>query len=257
MSPLRVTSHATFLKGDTPPITDILTKEPSGTPLDSPALIENGRAVNRQAIQAIRTDTIDAFIVAVTSSGPCYNHRAMRFVPHLVIALAIIWPTNISRGEVRAVCDDIPVLPDAMLAPYLKSGPYAAGLRLHRTGHDTRAARRLLGAWKQVRAELLAAFGTKGCRSAAISRAINRNLRRLPPLAVAETDRFLPPVVIRDAVARSLCLSGDFSGAARWLMDGALSGDRDSARTAALLYRAAGREDLSRAILPPDGDVQP
>lgn len=181
----------------------------------------------------------------------------MRFVPQTLIALAIIWPANISWGDVRPECDDVPELPEAMLTPYLKKGPYAVGLRRHQAGVHKDAAKRLQKAWGNVRRELRSAFGSGKCRSEAITRAIDRNLRRMPPLAVAATDRFLPPVVVRDAVARSLCLSGDRIGAARWLMDAALSGDGDSARAASSLYGAAGLESLSMSVLFTAEDPKP
>lgn len=134
------------------------------------------------------------------------------------------------------------------MSAYLVSGPYAQGLRLFQKGKYRKAALSLQRAWERIQTNLRSAFGTEKCRSKPIAAALKRNIRRIPPLAVVASDRFLPPFVVREAVANALCVSGHREEAVRWLMNAALSGDQEAAASASRMLGDTGRDHRPDAL---------
>ncbi len=149
-----------------------------------------------------------------------------------------------------AKCSVVPAPPAEALQPYGKTGPYATGVRLFVKGRFREAARALKNAWRTVRADLATVFSASACEPRRIRAVLSRTLFCDPPLAVPGDDRFLPPPEVRQALAHSLCVTGQGREAADVLWEAAMAGDDGARGLAGVLLASSGHPDLCLAMLP-------
>ena len=175
----------------------------------------------------------------------------MRLAACIATALVAATPATLARAAPPRECEALARPSTDDLIPWVKAGPYAAGLKAFSANRDARAAADLRAAWDRIRADLAGAFATGQCREGAIKAALARRVFAGPPQAVPAEDRFLPPRPVAMAVAASLCAIGDLDGAAAWLVDATAADDASARAAAAMLWTAAGRIDAARALIPP------
>lgn len=144
----------------------------------------------------------------------------------------------------------VPAPSAGSLQSYGQAGPYAKGVRLFVKGRYREAARDLANGWRKVRAELATVFSASACEPRRIRAVLSRTLFRSPPAVVPGGDRFLPPPEVRQALAHSLCVTGQGREAAGVLWEAAMAGDDDARTAAGVLLASSGSPDVCLALLP-------
>lgn len=166
----------------------------------------------------------------------------------------------IAKGEAilasPPVCEVVPPPEAAVLEVYLKSGPYAKGLRLYKEGHFCKATKALEGAYEKARKRVRGPLARKECSPKAIESALTETVFKSPALLEPMDDRFLPPRPVRLAMAKALCACGDLRKSSHLLLQGALGGDEEVLIPALVLLGASGRPDLCLALLPSEGGTE-
>lgn len=147
-------------------------------------------------------------------------------------------------------CSVVPAPSVEALQPYGKAGPYAKGVRLFWKGRYREAARDLNTAWRKVRADLATVFSASACEPRRIRAVLSRTLFWSPPAVVPGDDRFLPPPEVRQALAHSLCVTGQGRDAADVLWEAAMAGDDAARVSAGVLLASSGSPDVCLALVP-------